>query len=177
MENSNEKLFDNNEISEFSDKEIMINQPKGLEVEGLYHIAVTLAEFRGYKNVDLNIFRANTNEVPFNPEKYVPDCIPKDLLKEKPSYVLEYLKESFTIQEIQQIKEYFSKFGNISIGKQFPCSLPEDGNILPTSAIPFDGNDFPNGFIDFYKTPDYSLPFDVTGHYNLQACEINKRGD
>ena len=87
------------------------------------------------------------------------------MLKEKPSSVLEHLRESFTFEEIEQIKEYFSKFKFITIGELELCPLPGDGRIWPTGAHHYD--DFRGkGFIVFCKSENYHLPFDIAGYYD-----------
>jgi len=180
MEKIKEIETDNNEASEW------------VKVEGLYRLLVIIDDYLGHPNVVMDIFRYNTDRVPFNPEKYVPDCIPKDIIKEESSDVLKHLKESFTFEEIGQIRGYFSKLDFIIASKLKSCSLPRDGRIWTTGAHrsdgirgpkgfivfckskkyltgvhPSDGAYGPRNFIVFYKSKNYPLPFDIAGYYNI----------
>ena len=152
---------DNNETGEY-----LKSTSKWVKVEGLYRLAVLVGQYMGHENVVLDIFRYNIGNVPFNPEEYVPDCIPKDRVKEKPSKMLNHLKESFTFEEIEQIEEYFNKFNSVTVGKPELCSLPRDGRIWPTGAHRYD--EFrEQGFIVFCNSENYPLPFDIAGYYDL----------
>ena len=53
---------DNKEAGEY-----LQNTSKWVEVEGLYRLAATIDQYMGYENVVLDIFRYNTDDVPFNP--------------------------------------------------------------------------------------------------------------
>lgn len=152
---------DNDEADEY-----LKSTSKWVDVKGLYRIAIAIDQFMGCENVVLDVFRHNTDNVPFNPEEYVPDCIPEGMLKEKSSSVLEHLEESFTFEEIEQIREYFGKFKFITIGKSELCSLPRDGRIWPTGAHRYD-DIMGQGFIVFCESENYSLPFDIAGYYDL----------
>ena len=149
-----------------------IKNTKWISIPGLYRLFVTIDEFRGVKNVILDIFRSNIEETPFNAKDLVPETVPQYMLDEEPSYVLVHLKESFTLEEIKKIKSYLRKYKCIKIGKPKLCSIPEDGSIWPTGAHPYDGYGTPTGFIDFYRFNNYNLPFKISGFYDIRFTDF-----
>jgi hypothetical protein len=127
-------------------------------------MAVTYNEFRGYKDVEMEVFRWNTKNVPFNPDEYIPSCftIPD---KDTKNDILEYLRESFTLKEIKQIKKYFSNIKAISVRQYYPSYLPEDGRIFPIGRFPMSPDE--TGYFVF-KDKDKSLPFILGAFYDLR---------
>ena len=153
------------------DKEF--EKPIWVEIQGLYDIYITLSEFLGYKNVKMQIIRWNTDDVPFDPEKYVPDFIPKNSAGWEYANILDCLKESFLIDEIRQIKRYLRRFPGTTIHKPSLCGIPKNYPIAPLGRMPAGGG------VDyhlFFKSPDYPLSFDIAGYYNLKINRpINKK--
>jgi hypothetical protein len=139
-----------------------------VEIHGLYRLNITIDEFDGFKDVAMTIFRCGEENVPFNAIDFVPDCIPKETLK-KPSYVLHHIEEHFTIDEIKQIREYLNNYDSRThVGTPIPCSIPEDGSIMPTGCIPIGG---PQDNYDFYRSEKYPLSFKIAGYFDLRWHE------
>ena len=95
----------------------------------------------------MGIIRFDTDTAPFKPREFVPDCIPRHLLTQKPSPVLEYLKEHFLKEEIKLIRPCV-------------CHLPENGEIYPIAWLPTKYE-----FYLFFDEPDYDLPFQISGYF------------
>jgi len=154
----------NNEFS--GDMEALVrNLPTQVKIHGLYRMTVKYNEFQGYKDVEMEVFRWNTKNVPFNPEKYIPSCItiPDDDAKND---ILECLRESFTMKEIKQIKKYFSNIKAITVCQHYPSSLPENGHVLPIGMLPMRPGE--TDYIIF-KDEDKSLPFIFGAYYDLRG--------
>jgi hypothetical protein len=153
----------NNEFSEDTEA-LERNLPMQVKIRGLYRITVTCNEFQGYKDVEMEVFRWNTENVPFNPAEYMPSCvtIPDEDTKND---ILEYLRESFTMKEIKQITKYFSNIKAIPVRQYYPSYLPEDGRIFPTGKLPIPDE---TGYIVF-KDKDKSLPFILGAYYDLRG--------
>ena len=145
-------------------------EPTWVEIPGLYYLNITIDEYDGFKDVVMTIFRWGTKKVPFNPRDFVPERIPKEQLKEQPPYVLDHIKEHFTLDEIKKIQEYLSDYDpKVDIGTPIPCSIPEDGSIMPTGAIPVGGS---QDFYCFYRSANYPLgDLKIAGYYDLRRHE------
>ena len=148
--------------------------PRLVFVKGLYRLDIDIDELKGYKNVHMNIIRWDTDNTPFDPEDYLPKCMSHFDI-ETTEHILQYIRESFTLEEIKLIRTFLKSYRGSTVGSPTLCSLPIDGSILPTGWIPI------NKDIDFYmffKLFGYYLPFDIVGQYDLRNCSrVNKEED
>ena len=158
------ELFDNPDREIFP---LISPLDASVEIPQLFSLDICANQFpamgKKWDHVNLKIFRWDTENAPFKPEDYLPtgfiDKYPDKFLVE------EHLKEHFLLQEIEQIKEYFTKRKNTTIKNQIACSLPDNGNIMPTGDLPAGGG---CDFYCFYKEKNYNLPFKIAGYYDLR---------
>ena len=137
-----------------------------IQINGLYNVSITIDEYCGYQNLVMGIIRFDTDNVPFNSREFLPDYIPPHLLTEKPSPVLEYLKEHFLIEEIKLIRNYLKTFDGAKVSKPCICHIPENGVVYPIAWLPT-SKDYE--FYLFFDESDYSLPFKITGYIDLNS--------
>ena len=148
-------------------EEIEIEEPKKIAIDGLYGISIEITEYSGHKNVVMAIIRWNTKNLPFNPEDYLPEHI--HLTGDAKEYTLECLRECFTMDEIEQIKEYLSKFKNTTVGVPHPCIIYEDGSLLPRGMFPASSGE--GDYYCYYKDKNYLLRFEIGGYFDLRQHE------
>ncbi len=136
-----------------------------IKIHDLFSISVIVDEFAGFKDVHMTIFRANTN-APFDPEKYIPDNVPKNDDAQTYDYCKYHIEDHFTKDEITKIKEFLESFDGSRVNEPMVCEVPVDGCVMPTSGIPFGG---PVGNLDLTKCENY--PFDdlkLAAYYDLR---------
>lgn len=121
-------------------------------------VRAKINEFRGYKNVNMIIFRWDTESCPF--DAYA-ECSGEEFFGYE-SMILRH-KQCFTFKEIRKIKNYLDFISEIGT-KQL---IPMDWNM---NEIPYYFKKETNktGFYPFYKLKGYSLPFKIVGFYDLR---------
>lgn len=150
------------EWKKFSEK-----KPEWIEVKGVYHIDATIEEYKGFKNVNMIIFRWDTKKVPFNAKEYVPKNINEK--SKTDDMVLQQIKEQFTLDEIEQIKKYLITFPGTTISEPLTCFLPKNEGVMPTGGIPVGGG---QDFYLFYESENYPLgDLKIAGYYDLRRHE------
>lgn len=142
-------------------------------IERIYIAAATLANFRGYSDVELQLFRtgAAQEELERLKEKNLvgpPDpSMPTDALAGATEQAaLECVLEAFTETEIQKLADYLEErysgqFNELNI---CPMDLPVPLGVGPLAKIPESEN---TGFINFDLAPDYPLDFGFRGYFDL----------
>lgn len=143
----------------------------------LYRVASIAEEYSGHKYVTLNWFvhRRPEPSHPFTEATSEGFRMPKDLahsLVDLPDaytapdywYSEDALHEMFTLGEAEMLAEYLrGSHGDEPIIHEE--ELPIEGCRMGDGAIPVGG---PQGFHMLDKTPDYSLPFEAWGYYDLR---------
>lgn len=132
----------------------------------LYRAFLKLREFNGCKNVVLNLIcEERQPELKIkHPERYIKDYNQKD------SDAIHCLQESFTIDEIEQMKAYFRSIRDLNDDafSYEEVKLPISNDLYPIGGL------FAGGlqdFIDLYKHPNYPLKFKISGYYDLRGYE------
>lgn len=96
-------------------KDTQREKPSWVKIDGLYSISNIVSNYFEYKNVNMQIIRYNMDKVPFNPRKYIPKNILKNLPKESIVSNDEITIEDELDQEVRQyemeldeyIKDYY----------------------------------------------------------------------
>ncbi len=157
------------EKTEVTNKEnLYCDDVEWIKIPDLFSISVVVEEFDGFKDVHMTIFRAD-DKTPFDPEKYIPDSVPKSDEAHTYDYCKCHIEDHFTKDEITKIKEFLETFDKSRVNEPRFCELPVDGCIMPTSGIPFGG---PVGNLDLTKCKHY--PFDdlkLAAYYDLRRHE------
>lgn len=147
--------------------------PGAARNERLYIAAITLREFRGQENVDVQLFRANVDpeEIDALRGKNLvglpdPETPQEFLAGATEDAALGCLLESFTQDEAEALAEYMqSRYGEqIASMDIAPLPLPVPLGVGPLAKIP-EGEH--SGFMNFDRAPDYPLTFAVRGYYEL----------
>jgi hypothetical protein len=131
----------------------------------LYRVTTTVREFRGCKNVVFIWFRY----MPPGRRPYA--VLIKDYEPERALavYTESLIEELFTWDEARQLKDYLARHHGRegkTVIKEEP--LPVD-NMMDYGGLAVGGGD---DFYMLYKEPEYSLPFKVSGYYNLVGCTV-----
>lgn len=142
-------------------------------IKRIYIAAATLNEFRGHKNVEVQLFRTGGDQEeagellkldlvgPPSPE------MPAELLGGATrEAAIACLQEAFTQEEIDDLVRYLKErydgqFSNLTI---CPVNLPIPLGVGPLALIPESET---SGFINFDLAPGYELPFTFKGYYDL----------
>ena len=130
----------------------------------LYYVTTTAKKFSGCKNVTFNWFRA---EAPAERRRYASLI---EGYEPGNAYAEGLIDELFTEDEALQLKEYLDQVH----GKEGPTlieemSLPIPNNMMGHGARAVGGGD---DFYQLFKEPEYSLPFKVTGYFDLVGREL-----
>lgn len=142
----------------------MVKKDDLIEIPELYSISIIIDEYIGYRDVCMNIIR--DSKPPFDPKKYVPDCIPDS--KKGDIYVLGAIEECFTMDEVKKIGAYLQTLPKTHIMEPRVCELPISGDVVPTVALPAGGG------CDFYLFSDHEeYPLGnlkISGYFDLRGC-------
>ena len=156
LKEADEKPYISNEDNYFDRLEKEFEYIKWKKINGLYSLKITFNEFDGYKDVEVILIGGDHNNTPFDIYKYISDA------SERHGYHIMYIEEFFTLEEIQQIIEGFSKINNAIIHGPFQAEIPID----PDAAIlPFTRGG-PDLFL-FHESENYPLDFKIEGYYDL----------
>lgn len=153
--------------------EIEIIPPEhDLPVERAYVVSMIIKSFKGRKDVEVHLFRTEYDESELEQydwkelvgDQYTPDS-PID-----PDSSLRVMLEAFTAEERDKLIEYLNERYDTRVSKITSCPLgfPIPMGLPPLSAIP-EGKTI--GFVRFEKIPNYTLPFQVHGFYDLSQHE------
>lgn len=132
----------------------------------LYHVSSDVkekGEFRGYTfegyTINWYVDGRDTPLVPFG--EAIRDYDPCD----PPHYTEGYIKELFSIEEANLLKDYLNNRPEHYIKTTIEeVPLPVSDNMMGYGAIPIGGPDLMRILFD---CADYKLPFRVCGHYYL----------
>ncbi len=140
-----------------------------------YTIKIIIESFRGYKDVEVHLFRPQWNKEeennyewneilgdPINPTK------PFDPLDSR-----KVLLETFTFEEKEKILDYLlNRYSeHLKSIKVDVLNFPIPLGLVPLSSIEPRDN---IGIIEFEKIPNYTLPFPVHGLYILNKEKLIK---
>ena len=143
----------------------------------IYIASAILNNFRGQKNVEVQLFRSGYAEDELEslrgknlvapPDPSIP---PEIIAGATEDSALRCLLEAFTQEECDQMLKYFKEryddqISQINIA---PLGLPLPFGLGPLEEIPQGEK---SGFINFDKAPDYDLPFNIKGWYDLEGHE------
>ncbi|MEG2173658.1 MAG: hypothetical protein RRY29_10455 [Desulfovibrionaceae bacterium] len=156
---------------------VIIAAPHFETLERIYIITATLKTFKGRRNVDVHLFRANPDSAELEtlramnlvgkPDNETPvGCATPEAGEDALRTVL----EAFTAEEGNDLLEYLDKRYAEQFAKVVVCplELPVPLGVVPLSTIP-EGKTM--GFIHLNAVRDYPLPFQVHGFYDLDAHE------
>jgi hypothetical protein len=156
---------------------VIIPAPPDDLLDRTYIITLTLHAFKGRRNVEAHLFRAepdpaelvslrnkglvgkpyaepNDNQLPHGTEDDALQSVLEAFTAEEGNLLLDYLKERYADQILR--------------ATVCPLKLPIPLGVVPLSALPEDTS---KGFIRFDAMRDYPLPFAVRGFYDLDAHE------
>jgi hypothetical protein len=135
----------------------------------LYKVSTVAEEYSDCKNVTFRWFRDCDVPEPKQPyAKLIKDCDPYD--NQAAVYQEAFIEELFTSIEANALKEYLDRVhGGAGTTTIEEVDLPARNNRWPYRGIAVGGGD---SFYNLHKEPKYSLPFKVTGYFNLVGCEL-----
>jgi len=129
-----------------------------INLDETFLVSAKIDEFHGYKNVNMIIFRWDTESCPFDPYS---KGVGLGFFNYE-NMILKH-KQCFTFNEISKIKVYLDLVDNINVEKLIPMEWNNGG-------VPYYFKKETNktGFYPFYKLEGYSLPFKIVGFYDLR---------
>ena len=137
-------------------------------VERAFVLSMTIASFRGRREVEVHLFRAGW------PENEAGDYPWDELLEQAPStepagaedQSRAVVLEAFTAQERDRILEFVQNVyaDRVTSVMARPLSWPVPAGLIPLSSV-HPGKTV--GIIDFAKIPRYDLPIPLKGLYDL----------
>lgn len=148
---------------------------KNAPIKRIYIAAATLKEFRGRKNLEVQLVRtgAKPEEIEACKGLGLVGAAPADMPEEilagaTEEAALACLMEAFTEEEAKELCEYMEKRygGQISQLTVGPFELPVPLGVGPLAQIPESDS---SGFLNFDEAPDYPLKFKFKGFYDLNA--------
>ena len=132
--------------------------------ERRFEAYLIVSRFRGYRNVEMTLFKKdsenNTDTIDFARaiKDYVP---PADGDK---SYPKEYIKELFTWEEVEAMKECFKHWDNVETFYHTEIDFPISNDRFGVGSR---GQGRLYGFYMFDMSENYPLNFDICGYYDL----------
>jgi hypothetical protein len=134
----------------------------------LYKVSTVADEYSDCKNVTFRWFRDCDVPEPRRPyAKLIKDYDPYDQFA---VYQEAFIEELFTSIEANALKEYLDReHGRAGTTTIEEVDLPAPNKISPYRAIGIGGGD---DFHNLHQEPKYSLPFKVTGYFDLVGCEL-----
>ena len=156
---------------------VIIPAPPDAPLDRIYIITLTMHTFKGRRNVEAHLFRAEPDPAEFQSlrDKALigkPCAEPGDsqLPRGTEDDALQAILEAFTAEEGNLLLDYLKERYADQILRVTVCplELPIPLGVVPLSAIP-EGKTM--GFIRFDAVRDYPLPFAVRGFYDLDAHE------
>ena len=138
--------------------------------ERRFKASLILHGFKNRKNVRMFLFKAdsenNTDAIDF--AKAIRDYDYYSV-SEYMVYAEDYIKELFTWEEVEAMREYFEDLGNVRTFDYSEANFPIPNITVGVGALAPRG---PRGFCVFNKFEGYLLKFDVRGYYNLDYHEL-----
>ncbi|MCL2123514.1 MAG: hypothetical protein FWH34_05440 [Desulfovibrionaceae bacterium] len=156
---------------------VIIPAPPDAPLDRIYIITLTLHTFKGRRNVEAHLFRADPDpaELQSLRDKGLvgKPCVEPDagrLPHGAEDDALQTVLEAFTAEEGNLLLDYLKERYAEQILRVTVCplELPVPLGVAPLSAIP-EGKTM--GFIRFDAVRDYPIPFAVRGFYDLDAHE------
>ncbi|MCD6199879.1 MAG: hypothetical protein J7K15_15150 [Deltaproteobacteria bacterium] len=150
----------------------IITSQNELPVKKGYMISLIIKKFKGYKYVEVHLFRPDWDEKEarsYDWIKLLGDPIDRNAPAD-PVSSRKVLLESFTLEERDIILDYIKKryVSRLSAINSRPLDFPIPMGLIPLSEIPEDDD---IGCIRFEEIPNYTLPFPVHGLYILSQHE------
>lgn len=144
-----------------------IASEKPLPADRAYVMTMTIKSFKGRKNVKVHLFRPEYDASDFDEYEWdnlLGDSIEPGLDETEGSKRV--LLEAFTKAERDQVFEYIRKCyqDRVEEADARPMSFPIPKGLTPLSGIP-EGKSI--GLIRFSKLPNFTLPFPMSGLYDL----------
>jgi hypothetical protein len=137
----------------------------------LYRVTTKVREFSGCKNVVFNWF----NCMPRSRRPYEGLIKNYEPENDHTIYTELLIEELFTWDEARQLKDYLDRHhGGEGETASREEPLPVGNNRMGYGALAVGGGD---DFYMLYKEPEYSLPFKVSGYYNLVGCTRTDNSD
>jgi hypothetical protein len=133
----------------------------------LFRVTTTVKEYSGHRNVEFVWLVEKRKDPPVPYAQAIRDYDPND---ERVDYTQAAIDELFTRDEAEALKAYLDKqHGNEGVTeiKQYN-DIPIGMNIAGLSSMPSGGG--PDYYM-LWKEPEYSLPFQVSGYFDLRWAE------
>ena len=156
---------------------VIIPAPPNASLDRIYIITLTMHTFKGRRNVEAHLFRAEPDPAELNNlrdkglvGKPCADPGDSQLPHGTEEDALRTVLEAFTAEEGNLLLDYLrGRYADQILRVTVcPLELPVPLGIVPLSAIP-EGKAM--GFIRFDTVRDYPLPFAVRAFYDLDAHE------
>lgn len=145
------------------------------KLDRIYIAALALKNFRGRKNVEVQLFRHGATEAELcalrgkglvgAPPAGMPEAIIQGASEDAALYCL---LEAFTLPEAEQLADYIAgRYGEQAASLTIcPLGLPVPLGVGPLGALPESAN---SGFLNFHLAPGYALLFQLRGYFDLRA--------
>ncbi len=156
---------------------VIIPAPPDAPIERIYIITLTMHTFKGRRNVEAHLFRADPDLSELENLRGrgligapCADASDGPLPESAETDALQCVLEAFTAEEGNQVLAYLKeRYADLILRVTVcPLELPVPLGVLPLSAVP-EGKTM--GFIRFDAVRDYPLPFRLRGFYDLDAAE------
>ncbi|MFO7728531.1 MAG: hypothetical protein R6X11_09390 [Desulfonatronovibrio sp.] len=147
----------------------IISPEQKLPLDRAFVVNVIIRSFKGRRDVEVHLYRPAWDSL--EEKKYNWDLIlaqsPGQMQKEMQNS-RHVVMESFTMEERDVLVEYLrNRYSRkISLVNSAPLSFPVPQGLVPLSMMPENEN---YGRIRFERVPNYTLPFDVHGFYDLSV--------
>lgn len=152
-----------------------IGADKDRPLERIYIMAGILKQFKGVRDVEVQIIRPNPAPEEFaalENKKLVappPPEMPAGLIENSSTrQALGCILEAFTEEESEKLAKYLAeRYGDkFDLLRICPLDIPVPFGVAPLAGIPESEK---SGFIRFEKVPDYPLDFPVWAYYDLTS--------
>lgn len=143
-----------------------------LSIASRHIISLTIRSFKGRRNVELFLFKADYSDTLLDKLRLFP-LVGEPIDPNNPGDpddALRSILESFTEKERDDVLQYLSQRYAENITSAFACPLetPVPQGIRSLASIP-EGKNL--GFVYFERAPNYPLPFRLRGFYDLEQHE------
>ncbi|MFP4083355.1 MAG: hypothetical protein ACLFP9_01990 [Desulfonatronovibrio sp.] len=147
----------------------IISPEQKLPLDRAFVVNMVIRSFKGRRDVEVHLYRPAWDQA--EEKKYDWDLIlaqsPGQMQKELQNsrYVV---MESFTLEERDVLVDYLKKrySRKLRLINSAPLSFPVPQGLVPLSMMPENEN---YGRIRFERVPNYTLPFNVHGFYDLSV--------
>ncbi len=148
-----------------------ISSERPLPADRAFVMTMTIKSFKGRRDVQVHLFRPEYEASEF--EAYKWDNLLGDAIEpgqDDPEGSKRVLLEAFTKAERDQILGYIQEryADRVSDVTARPMTFPVPKGLVPLSAIP-EGKSV--GLVRFSQLPNYTLPFPLSGLYDLSQHE------